>query len=437
MGELWPGARVRLGSEAEPAALRASLASADVVHVAAHGIHEPQSPLFSSLRLEGGPVFAYELDQTAGMAPHVVLSACELGQATVRPGDETLGLTSVLLALGSRSVVAGVARIPDDVCAEVMVRYHRALAAGVDSAQAIQDAGAVDDVPAPFVCFGAAWAVPRASDSGLGQPYYRRPRQLRHNGVVFIGTDEQRTRERVLAAVSEHGPVTAAEVGRLLGLTPAAVRRHLDALAEHGALEEHDPGPSHTPGHPRGRGRPARAYVVSERGHGSLPADYDELAGPGPALPRHARRARRRSRPSRGNGSAASRAGMRRRLAAAGDDVVARTDVLVEAMTEDGFAASARPVGSRRPHRRAALPGALPRGARGRGVPPVLRRRDRGDLAAARRARPAARHPRRRRPRLHHLHPHDRGRRATRRSGTPSARGALELTTPNPERASR
>jgi tetratricopeptide (TPR) repeat protein len=166
IGALWPGATVRLGNDAEPAALRASLAGADVVHVAAHGIHEPQSPLFSSLRLSGGPVFAYELDQAAGMAPHVVLSACELGQATVRPGDESLGLTSVLLALGSRSVVAGVARIPDDVCADVMVRYHRTLAAGVDSAQAIQDAGAVDDVPVPFVCFGAAWAVPNPPTTG-------------------------------------------------------------------------------------------------------------------------------------------------------------------------------------------------------------------------------------------------------------------------------
>ncbi len=166
VGELWTGSRVRLGEEAGPAALRRSLATSDIVHVAAHGVHEPQSPLFSSLRLTGGPVFAYELDQAAGLAPHVVLSACELGQATVRPGDESLGLTSVLLALGTRSVVAGVARIPDDVCAEVMVRYHRALAAGVDSAQAIQDAGTVDDLPAPFVCFGAAWAVPNASTTG-------------------------------------------------------------------------------------------------------------------------------------------------------------------------------------------------------------------------------------------------------------------------------
>ena len=163
--------------------------------------------------------------------------------------------------------------------------------------------------------------------------------------MVFIGTDEQRTRERVLAAVSEHGPVTAAEVGTLLGLTPAAVRRHLDALAEHGALEEHDPVPPGAAGHPRGRGRPARAYVVSERGHGSLPADYDELAGQalrylaahgGPDAVAAFARERVQGLESR----------YATRLAAAGDDVVARAAILVEAMTEDGFAASARPVGA-------------------------------------------------------------------------------------------
>jgi predicted ArsR family transcriptional regulator len=159
--------------------------------------------------------------------------------------------------------------------------------------------------------------------------------------VVFIGTDEQRTRERVLAAVSEHGPVTAAEVGRLLGLTPAAVRRHLDALAEGGAVTEHDPGLTHA----RGRGRPARAYVVSERGHGSLATDYDELAVQSLRyLDAHA-----------GAGAVADFARERvgglegryaTRLAAAGDDVVTRAEVLVEALSEDGFAASARPVGS-------------------------------------------------------------------------------------------
>ena len=84
---------------------------------------------------------------------------------------------------------------------------------------------------------------------------------------------ESRTRSRVLHMVSADGPITAAELGRHLDLTPAAVRRHLDALVEQGAVVPHEP----TSGR-RGRGRPARAYVVSEIGHGALEADYDSLA---------------------------------------------------------------------------------------------------------------------------------------------------------------
>jgi CHAT domain-containing protein len=85
-----------------------------------------------------------------------VLSACELGQATVRPGDESLGLTSVLLQLGARCVVSGVAEVADELAAEVMGGYHRRLAAGADSAVALADATAAAGRPVPFVCFGAA-----------------------------------------------------------------------------------------------------------------------------------------------------------------------------------------------------------------------------------------------------------------------------------------
>ena len=48
--------------------------------------------------------------------------------------------------------------------------------------------------------------------------------------------NEERTRDRVLHAVLEEGPVSAAELGELLGFTPAAVRRHLDALSRQGRL---------------------------------------------------------------------------------------------------------------------------------------------------------------------------------------------------------
>jgi hypothetical protein len=153
------------GPAATTAAVADALADGALVHVAAHGTHQGENPLFSSLRLADGDLFAHELHLKARAADHVVLSACELGLATVRPGDEALGLTSVLLRLGTRAVVAGVARVNDEVAAEVLVDYHRRLAAGSDSAHALAAAvagrGAAADgfdvTPAPFVCFGSAW----------------------------------------------------------------------------------------------------------------------------------------------------------------------------------------------------------------------------------------------------------------------------------------
>jgi hypothetical protein len=50
--------------------------------------------------------------------------------------------------------------VHDQVAAEVMLRYHKALAGGVDSDRALAEACAMtDELPAPFVCFGAAWRV--------------------------------------------------------------------------------------------------------------------------------------------------------------------------------------------------------------------------------------------------------------------------------------
>ena len=160
MAREWSAAKALTGTAAGRDALAGAMARATVVHVAAHGRHHTENPLFSSITLADGALFAYELDQTARCADHVILSACELGRATIRPGDEALGLTSVLLHLGTRSVVAGVARVDDETAADVMIRYHRSLAAGRDSAEALADALSVRAAsPAPFVCFGAQWSA--------------------------------------------------------------------------------------------------------------------------------------------------------------------------------------------------------------------------------------------------------------------------------------
>lgn len=158
---LVPSTRVLAGEAATGVALTEALRDARVVHVAAHGSHHEQSPLFSSILLVDGPLFAHEFQRVGVGAEHVVLSACDVGRARVRPGEEGLGLTSALLACGVRTVVAAVAPVRDEVAAAVMTTYHRELLAGADAALALERAGA--DVPdGRFFCaYGADWALAR------------------------------------------------------------------------------------------------------------------------------------------------------------------------------------------------------------------------------------------------------------------------------------
>ncbi|TAM92466.1 MAG: transcriptional regulator [Jatrophihabitans sp.] len=84
-----------------------------------------------------------------------------------------------------------------------------------------------------------------------------------------------RTRDAVARAILEHGPQTAAAIAERLALSPAAIRRHLDALVAEGLLVEREPRPS---ARPRGRGRPARAYAITDAGRAAFPHAYDDLA---------------------------------------------------------------------------------------------------------------------------------------------------------------
>ena len=151
---VWANGYTVSGANATVAALASALAEADVVHVAAHGRHEPQNPLFSSVRMFDGLSYAHELGRHAVRATHVVLSSCDVGLATVRPGDEAVGMTSVLLNTGPRTVIASVSRIADDVAHAAMVGYHHALADGAMPAAAVAAMVAQSSEPLPLVCFG-------------------------------------------------------------------------------------------------------------------------------------------------------------------------------------------------------------------------------------------------------------------------------------------
>jgi predicted ArsR family transcriptional regulator len=165
---------------------------------------------------------------------------------------------------------------------------------------------------------------------------------------VHAAEADERTRDRVLNAVLEHGPISAAELGDLLGFTPAAVRRHLDHLSRDGVIEVKRVARAGARA-----GRPARRYVLSSQGQSTLGNDYLDIATL--AL----RRLSDMAGPEAVRQFAVERfAEMERRYAPeveqAGPDIAARARVLSEVLTRDGFVASAASIEAKAP-----LPAAL------------------------------------------------------------------------------
>ena len=94
-----------------------------------------------------------------------------------------------------------------------------------------------------------------------------------HQHVGSVGS-ERGTRGQVARLILELGPSTAATLGSRLGLTPAAIRRHLDNLISEGLIETRT---ARTYGN-RGRGRPAKLFVITDAGRSAFEHAYDDLA---------------------------------------------------------------------------------------------------------------------------------------------------------------
>ena len=155
--QVWPSAPVLAGHDATAAAVSELAGRVDVLHVAAHGRHSAENPLFSGLELADGTWFGYDIDQLPAVPDVVLLSACEVGRSSVRWGEELIGMTAAWLHAGARCVVASPAAVNDDAAHDVLVRVHEALASGADPATALAgtvSAVTADAAPAPFLCFG-------------------------------------------------------------------------------------------------------------------------------------------------------------------------------------------------------------------------------------------------------------------------------------------
>ncbi|MFT8395200.1 helix-turn-helix transcriptional regulator [Propionibacterium sp.] len=85
---------------------------------------------------------------------------------------------------------------------------------------------------------------------------------------------ESSARRQVLRELLGGGPATAAVLAERLGVTSTAVRRQLGVLLESGDVEERE----HRERGPRGRGRPAKDFVITDQGRQAFHQGYDDLA---------------------------------------------------------------------------------------------------------------------------------------------------------------
>jgi predicted ArsR family transcriptional regulator len=108
-----------------------------------------------------------------------------------------------------------------------------------------------------------AAVAPGAATAGAGS-----------SGLPEQGWSEHGTRARVARLILELGPSTAAALSDRLGLTPAAIRRHLDNLLAEGMIETRMARAQRG----RGRGRPARLFAITDAGRSAFEHAYDDLA---------------------------------------------------------------------------------------------------------------------------------------------------------------
>jgi tetratricopeptide (TPR) repeat protein len=133
---LYADVTVLSGARATADRVLSGLDGAWLGHLAAHGTFRADSPLFSSLRLQDGPLTGYDFERL-GRAPYrLVLSSCDSGMLAPAGADELLGLASSLLPLGTAGIVAGVVQLNDYAVVPLMVRLHECVVAGQSLAEA-------------------------------------------------------------------------------------------------------------------------------------------------------------------------------------------------------------------------------------------------------------------------------------------------------------
>ena len=126
----WPGGVAADSEHGSAAALAKALVTSDLVHIAAHGQHNQDNPLFSSIRMADGPLYAYDVPPgRAGGRSHRPVGVRPRAHHTAGRRRGPRAHRGVARHRGA-SVVSSVSRVDDTTAFETMLRYHRLLSTG-------------------------------------------------------------------------------------------------------------------------------------------------------------------------------------------------------------------------------------------------------------------------------------------------------------------
>lgn len=159
------GTRPLLGPAATEAAFKKAAPRASIIHLAAHGLLDASSPLFSRLALlpgeeEDGLLTVEEIyDLDLPVSRLVVLSACESHKGAHSQGDDVVGLTSAFLYAQAPTVVSSLWQVSDEASRVLMTEFHTQLKQGKPKAEALREAQACTRARFPHPYYWAAFVL--------------------------------------------------------------------------------------------------------------------------------------------------------------------------------------------------------------------------------------------------------------------------------------
>jgi len=132
------------GKQATESAFKDLASDFSIVHLAAHGELDTNSPLFSRILLapdeqNDGALNVHEVyELNLPQTDLVVLSACETKLGKRSRGDDIIGLTRAFIYAGTPSVVASLWKVDDQTTSDFMTAFYKQLKRGKSKAEALQ-----------------------------------------------------------------------------------------------------------------------------------------------------------------------------------------------------------------------------------------------------------------------------------------------------------